>query len=283
MKLEYKLIFGDSEKVLVGMEDHSIGLTVTSPPYYDMLGEVKWKDYETFMFKMKQIFKEVYRVTKPGRVAAVNVPFDYKYKSKEYDVGIDFYNMLKDLNFKSAEKIIWQKPAGYGGANSCMKRFGNFIQRNYPFYYLPDRACEFIWIVSKGRMRRPKITKEVEDSIVTLGPIQRVASSNVWSISTASSDAGRKKWGKNGVHPAMFSTQLSDLAIQLYSLVGDIVLDPFGGSGTTGSSDRRYKRSCVLIEIDKKYEKMIKQKVGWLQNNLEGNVGYKVEYDDADR
>jgi DNA modification methylase len=282
MKQEYKLIFGDSEKVLAGIEDHSIGLTVTSPPYYDMLGEVKWKDYETFMFKMKQIFKEVYRVTKPGRAVAVNVPFDYKYKGKEYDVGIDFYNMLKDLNFKSAEKIVWQKPAGYGGANSCMKRFGNFIQRNYPFYYLPDRACEFIWIMSKGRMRRPKITKEVEDSIVTLGPIQRAAASNVWKIPTASSDAGRKKWGKNGVHPAMFSTQLSDLVVQLYSLVGDVVLDPFGGSGTVGLSSRNFRRSCILIEIDRKYEKMIKEKVGWMQNNLDGNVKYNTEYDDVD-
>jgi len=282
MKLEYKLIFGDSEKVLAGMDSHSIGLTVTSPPYYDMLGEVKWRDYETFMFKMKHVFKEVYRVTKPGRVVAVNVPFDYKYKRKEYDIGIDFYNMLKDLNFKSAEKVIWQKPAGYGGSNSCMKRFGNFIQRSYPFYYLPDRACEFIWIMSKGRMRRPKITKEVEESIVSLGPIQRVASSNVWSISTASSDAGRKKWGKNGVHPAMFSTQLSDLVIKLYSLVGDTVLDPFLGSGSSMASARSYKRSAIGIEINRKYEAMIKQKVRWLQNNLDLSVEYKVEYEDAD-
>jgi len=282
MKLEYKLIFGDSEKVLAGMDSHSVGLTVTSPPYYDMLGEVKWKDYETFMFKMKQIFKEVYRVTEPGRAVAVNVPFDYKYKGKEYDVGIDFYNMLKDLNFKSVEKIIWQKPAGYGGANSCMKRFGNFIQRNYPFYYFPDRACEFIWIMSKGKIKKPKITREVEDSLVSLGPIQKVASSNVWNIATASSDGGRKKWGKNGVHPAMFSMQLSDLVIQLYSLAGDVVLDPFAGSGTTGLSARSYGRSCILIEINRKYEKMIKEKVGWQQNNLTLNAEYKVEYDDAD-
>lgn len=273
MDLKYELYIADARDIIGSFDNNSIDLVVTSPPYYDMIGEIKWHNYEEFMFAMKQIFKEIYRVIKAGRVVAVNVPCDYKRKGKNYDIGIDFYNMMTSINFKSAEKIIWQKPSGYGGAHSCMKRFGNFIQRNYPFYYLPDRSWEFIWIMSKGRVRKPKITKEVEKSIVSLGPIQKRASTSIWSIPT--SGAERKI---NGciTHPAMFNVELSNLVIQLYSLVGDVVLDPFAGSGTVGLSARKYNRNCILIEKERKYKELIKKKVGWYQNNLYGKNTYIV-------
>ena len=274
MNLFYKLIIDDAEKALKGMKSNSVGLIVTSPPYYNMRGVMKYKNYDEFLEKMESIFIELYRVLKPGRVFALNVPDGYIYKEKDYDVGLDLYYIArKKCNFRDEEKVIWVKPTGMNSGAS--KRFGNFIKRPYPFYYKPNRIWEFIFILTKGKMLDPHKNKIVERSRV-VGDMMAY-NSNLWKLGTSSQENPWDYKFDDSQHTAMYPESLSDLVIKFYSLVGDIVLDPFVGSGTSILSAINNQRSCIGIEMRSDLIPLIKRKCNWTQNTLSKDVEYIIE------
>ena len=278
MNLFYKLIVDDAEKALKGIESNTVGLIVTSPPYYDMRGVMNYKNYDEFLDKMESIFVEIYRVLKPGRVFALNVPDGYIYKEKDYDVGLDLYYIArKKCNFRDEEKIIWVKPTGMNSGAS--KRFGNYIKQPYPFYYKPNRIWEFIFITTKGKMTEisfgHKSSKFKEENIVVGN--MKAYNSNVWKLGTSSQDNPWDYKHDDSAHTAMYPKQLSDLVIQFYSLKWDIVLDPFLGSGTTLESARTLERSCIGIEMREELVPLIKTKTHWNQQGIEEKVEWIIE------
>lgn len=278
MNLFYKLIISDAEEALKNIESNSVGLVVTSPPYFQMRDVMHYKNYDEFLDKMERIFQEIYRVLKVGRVFVLNVPDGYIYKEKDYDVGLDLYFIArKKCNFRDEEKIIWVKPTGMSSGAS--KRFGNFLKQPYPFYYKPNRIFEFIFILTKGSMTKITMghrSKQLENSKV-VGDM-KAYNSNVWKLGTSSQDNPWNYKFDDSEHIAMFPESLPDLVIKFYSLVGDIVLDPFCGSATTLLAAKKNQRSCICIERDKKYLDLIKRKTNWTQNSLDKDVEYKIEY-----
>ncbi|MCK4329786.1 site-specific DNA-methyltransferase [candidate division WOR-3 bacterium] len=275
MNLFYKLIIDDAEEALKDIESNSIGLVVTSPPYYQMRDVMQYKSYDEFLDKMERIFKDIYRVMRPGRVFALNVPDGYIDKGKDYDVGLDLYFIARNMcNFKDEEKIIWMKPTGM--LSGASKRFGNFLKQPYPFIYKPNRIWEFVFILTKGNMNRismgHKSSKFKEENIV-VGDM-KAYSSNVWHLGTSSQDNPWDYKLDDSDHTAMFPQMLSDLVIQFYSLKGDVVLDPFLGSGTTLESARTLERSCIGIEMRSELIPLIKTKCHWLQQG----IGEKIEW-----
>lgn len=274
--LKYKIIFGDAEEVLKDMDDNSVGLIVTSPPYYQMRDVMKYRSYSDFLDKMEKIFRELYRVLKVGRVFALNVSDEYIYKGKDYDVGMDLYYIAKNqCNFRDEEKIIWAKPTGMNTGAS--KRFGNFIKNPYPFYYKPNRIFEFIFILTKGKMTRITMgqrSKKSEASRVE-GDMKKF-NSNVWKIGTSSQDNPWDHKLDDSAHTAMFPEVLPDNIIKLYSLKEDVVLDPFLGSGTTMVAAKNNERSCIGIEIDEGLLPLLKVKTHWMQKNLRDDVEYEI-------
>lgn len=277
MSLFYKLVIGDWTDVAKNIESHSIGLCVTSPPYIDMRGVMYWSSYDAFLDKMKDCFMEVYRVLKPGRIFALNISPGYIWKDKNYNIGFDLLNLaMKDCNFKLEEPIVWVKPTGMNSGAS--KRFGNFLKQSYPFYYKVNRIYEFIFILTKGPMTRITMgsrTKQLEESKV-LGDM-KAYNSNVWRLGTSSQDNPWNYKFDDSAHTAMYPQLLSDLVIQFYSLVGDVVLDPFVGSGTTILSAINYQRSCIGIEMREELIPLIKRKCNWQQQSIGEKIEWSIE------
>lgn len=278
MNLFYRLIISDAEEALKNIESNSIGLVATSPPYYQMRDVMKYRSYDEFLQKMERIFAEIYRCLKPGRCFAINVPDGYIEKGKDYDVGIDLYFVArKKCNFRDEEKIIWVKPTGM--ASGASKRFGNFLKQPFPFYYKPNRIWEFVFILTKGKMTEisfgHKSSKFKEENRV-VGDMKKF-SSNLWKLGTSSQENPWDYKFDDSLHTAMYPQMLSDLVIQFYSLKGDVVLDPFLGSGTTLESARTLERSCIGIEMREELIPLIKTKTHWNQQGIDSKVEWIIE------
>lgn len=268
MKLTYTLFVGDAEEVLHGLDDDSVDMVVTSPPYFDMRGDIEWPSYNAYLSKMDNILREIHRVLKRGRVLALNVPESYKSGETNYDIGLDLYYIATVINnFITQEKIIWRKPDGMVGTASS-KRFGNFLKYSYPFYYKPNRVYEFIFILSKGKIKPPgRANIALQSEIIR---DRRKYSTNVWDIGTSSMEHP----GDKLKHSSMYPLEVAKLPIQYWSFVGDVVLDPFLGSGTTMQACKELRRSCVGIEINEAYLPLIKKKTEWTQQDLNKDIEY---------
>ncbi|MBT9131083.1 MAG: hypothetical protein DDT41_01383 [candidate division WS2 bacterium] len=263
MRFKHTLVIGDSENMEM-LKDGSVGLVVTSPPYYQMRGELKYSNYDAYLEKMKNVFAEVYRVLRRGRICAVNVS-SYTEDGVRYCIPAHFLVLLEGLGFTFCEEIIWVRPEGFVGAGG--RRVGNVIQHPYPLYYYPNWLHETIWVVSKGDVKRGAKTQlgKLEDSVINIRKYINYAST-VWRMQTAS----------NHGHCAMFPNVLAHNLIVFYSYVGDVVLDPFVGSGTTMAEAKKVRRSSVGFEINGEYEALIKEKVGWLQTSFADEIEYEV-------
>jgi len=269
--LEYKLIFGDSEFVLDDIEKESIDLIVTSPPYFDMRGHVKYDTYNDYLHKMQGIFNKLYKVLKPHRVAVINSS-PYIKDGKRYGLPFDLYQLMLNAGFKFLDVILWIKPSGILGGGG--RRCGNFVKRPYPFYYKPNMLEEYIMVFSKYNIQPPRVFNEkVERSkIVDFDSIKPYLS-NVWEIHPVVELSHNPN-----AHPAMFPIEIPYNIIRLYSYWGDTVLDPFLGSGTTMLACKQLDRGCIGIELEEKYEGMIKSKVHWgVPCSFRDDIEYQYE------
>jgi len=260
--LSHRLIIGDSQK-MPEIEDSSIGLVVTSPPYYKMRGEMEYKDFNEYMNIMENVFREVYRVLKYGRVCVVNVS-NYMEDGVRYPIPAYITLMLLKIGFTFMEDIDWIKPEGFGGAGA--NRIVHIHNKPFPFYYYPSWIRESIIVVSKGKMCRPPYDLPcMVESEINMNNFKDYLT-DVWRISPDT----------NNEHCATFPLILPHNIITFYSYVSDIVLDPFVGSGTTMLEARKLRRSSVIIDINKKYIPLIKKKVNWGQNSFSDNIEYEL-------
>lgn len=264
-KIELSVYIGDAEEVLETFEDEYFHLCVTSPPYYDMRGEMKWKSYEDYLDKMDRIIHLIYKKLRYGRCFCLNVPLIYISRGKKWLVGLDLLNIsLKYFNLEA--DIIWLKPFGI----ATRKASGNFIKHNYPFYLKFDAVHEYIFVLVKGKLKKPKEKGEP----ITL---DKKFFADVWQMPTASADAFYKKKENVGLkkHRAMYPLILPETLIEIYSYRYERVLDPFLGTGTTLLACKNKSRSGVGIELDDTWLEVIKRKVGFNQQTLEG-VDFKI-------
>jgi len=201
---------GSSEDMGI-LPDDCVALMVTSPPYnvgkeYDddlTLGE--------YLGLLSRVLDETYRVLEPGGRVAVNVANLGRrpYLAMNHHVA----GLMRDHGFLLRGEIVWQKAQGAGG--SCA--WGSWQSAKNPT--LRD-VHEYVLVASKGSYRRMRIG---EDSIERDEFL--AATLSVWTIPPASA----RRVG----HPAPFPVELPRRLIELYSFRGDLVLDPFIGSGST--------------------------------------------------
>jgi len=262
--IKMKLFKGDAEKALKMLPDRSVHLVVTSPPYWVMKGEMVWRDMDEYFDKMRRIFEEVKRVLDIGRIVAVNMS-DYIYNGERLDLNWMWHGLLKDIGFKWRDTIIWEK-VNELTCSGAGKMAGNFIKHKLPMYYNPDRNYEVIMIFSKGKTRIPRYNSVVKErSMVDVRKYMDYIKA-VWHIPTR----------VDKEHPAVFPEKLPELVIRFYSYYGEVVLDPFLGTGTTMVSAKKLQRSCVGCEINSKYIGIIKRNVGWGETGL-GDVEYRYK------
>jgi len=222
------------------LPDESVHLMVTSPPYNVGKEYDEDLDMDEYRGLLKAVFREVYRKLVVGGRACVNVA---NLGRRPYIPLHSFIieDML-DLGFLMRGEIIWQKAASAGASTA----WGSWMSASNPT--LRD-VHEYILVFSKGSMRREK---EGRESTIARDEFLEYTKS-VWSFPTESA----KRVG----HPAPFPEELPYRLIQLYTFEGDMVLDPFCGSGTTCVAALKTGRHYVGFDINEDYVKLARERI----------------------
>lgn len=238
---------------------NTVSLTVTSPPYHNAINydehqsSQKWYrgtvgvSIESWLEEMKQVFSQVYQVTKPGGYCCIVIGNEII----EGKIKLPLPAMLSveltknDNGWKFFEEIIWNKVTG------GKKRFRVTVQHPYPTYYYPNIMHEQIIILRKEPFHNVKDKK----SRLRIDNIMKKEMANsVWHIAPV--PPSYRKF-----HPAAFPEEIPYRLIQLYSNVGDLVLDPFTGSGQTPKMARFLKRRYLGVDKSEKYVKIATKRV----------------------
>jgi len=252
-----RVIFGDSRDMRE-VPSGSVHLVVTSPPYYNAPFDFPglFSNYEEFLDLLRSVGRELYRVLQPGRVACF-VTQDVRIDGRLYPIVADLIRvMVYDVGFEYQEKIIWRKPEGY---IRISRRSGVLIQHPYPMYFYPDNIYEEIVVFRKpGEFDRSSVPQDVrEKSRIDINRFQSEKwYLSVWDIRNV---LPTEKWSK---YTAAFPEELVERLIRLYSYVGETVLDPFLGTGTTCAVAKRLGRNCIGYEIDLELREVVEERLG---------------------
>lgn len=245
------VVNGDVRDVLKYVPDDSIHLTFTSPPYYNARDYSIYPSYDAYLRFLEEVFKETFRITKEGRFLVVNtspviVPrISRAHSSKRYPIPFDLHDKLIRIGWEFIDDIIWMKPE-----YSVKNRIGGFQQHRKPLAYKPNSVTEYLMVYRKKTSRlidwniHQYSNAAVEKSKVKDG----FETTNVWQICPKS----------DKVHSAVFPIELCKRVIEYYSFVGDIIFDPFGGSGTVGRTAKSLERKFFLTELDSTYFEYMK-------------------------
>jgi len=242
------IICGDARDMRA-VDDCSVALVVTSPPYFagkeyeQALGEGHVPaDYVEFLAMLRDVFAECQRVLEPGGRIAVNVA---NLGRKPYrSLSGDVLRILQDdLGLLLRGEIIWQKARGATGSMAV----GSYLSAANP---VVRDVTERVLVASKGRFDRAVSRKEREERGL---PFENTitkeeffeATLDVWEI--------RPESARRVGHPAPFPVELPERLLRLYTYRGDVVLDPFLGSGSTAVAAVRNDRRYVGYDTDPEY------------------------------
>jgi len=170
-KVKNAIIFGDSSN-MKELEDKSIHLVVTSPPYFNAPFDYPdlFESYNDFLTMIRKVAKELMRVLKNGRIAALVVD-DILIKGNKYPIVADITKIFIDEGFNYRDRIVWIKPEGYIRTS---KRSGVLIKNPYPMCYYPDNLQESILIFQKGKFDYKSISQKLKlESIVDVAEYQK--------------------------------------------------------------------------------------------------------------
>ncbi len=256
MVTTHKLIIGNCMS-MKEIPDKSVHLAVTSPPYFNAPFDYKglFKSYGQYLGVLRKVAKELFRVLADGRIFVLNID-DMLIDGEKFPIVADATRIFLDAGFRYRDRIIWKKPEGY---LRISRRSGVILQNPYPMYFYPDNLLESIIIFQKGKFDYKSIPKEIrEKSKIDKKEFQ----DKKWFMTL---------WNMNNVMPgsplekdiAAFPEELAYRAIKLFSYVGETVLDPFAGSGTTMKMARRLGRNSIGIEIKKSLIPIIKEKLAF--------------------
>lgn len=224
-----------------GLDGQSIDLTVTSPPYGGL------RKYNGYVFDFEAVAKELYRITKYGGVV-VWIVDDTTNKGDEQATPFSQCLFFKKCGFRLHDTMIWVKDGG-GAVGSQYTYKQNF---EYMFIFSKGRPKSINLICDKpnlsygkthtGRGRKRANGKTRQENRAPSKPFSK--RNNWWHISSA-----KKGFG----HPAVYPERLAQDHILTWSNEGDIVLDPFMGSGTTAKVALLNNRQYIGFEISKEY------------------------------
>lgn len=247
------VVNADVLEALKSVPDESVHLTFTSPPYYNARDYSIYPSYQAYLEFLEKVFIETHRITKEGRFLIINtspiiIPrVSRAHSSKRYPIPFDLHAYLVKNGWEFIDDIVWLKPE-----SSVKNRIGGFMQHRKPLGYKPNAVTEYLMVYRKQTEKlldwnmRSYDSETVEKSKVADG----YESTNVWKIDPCF----------DKVHSAVFPVELCKRVIQYYSYKGDLVFDPFGGSGTVGRTARNLDRFFFLTEKDPTYFEYMKSK-----------------------
>jgi len=258
-----KIVIGDSRK-MTEIKNNSIDLVVTSPPYwhikdYGVPGQIGYgQSLHEYLKDLYRVWKECYRVLKPGRRLCINIGDQFARsiiygRYKVIPLHAEFIAQCEDIGFDYMGSIIWQKKTTMnttGGAN---------VMGSYP--YPPNGMIEIDYefiLIFKKPGKSEKIPKEIKEKSKLTKEEWKEYFYGHWYFGGA----------KQIEHEAMFPEELPKRLIKMYTFIGDTVLDPFLGSGTTVKEALNLRRNAIGYEINEKFLEIIKEKLGLKQSLL---------------
>lgn len=254
----HRLIQGDARD-LSFLQDESIHLVVTSPPYWnlkryndnqDQLGHIS--GYEQFLTELTKVWRQCFRVLVPGS-RLVCVVGDVCLSRKKYGRHVvvplhaDICVACRKIGFDNLNPIIWHK---ISNANYEVQNGTKFLGKPYEPNAIIKNDIEFILMQRKpGGYRKPTNTQRDKSRIEKKDYGEWFRQS--WNITGAST--------KN--HPAPFPIELAYRLVRMFSFFDDTVLDPFCGTGTTMIAAMKCDRNSIGVEIDSEYCQMAAERI----------------------
>ena len=247
------VLHGDCLELMKDIPDKSIDMVLTSPPYDNLRtynGSLEWGEHV-----WKPVIQELYRVTKDGGVV-VWVVGDATIKGSETGTSFKQALYFKDIGFNLHDTMIYRKI--------------NYIPLTHNRY---EQAFEYMFVFSKGKLNvfnpimvdcknaGSKTNKRTfyQDTTGSTSEghnnnevKQTKQKENVWDLATNAGTTG---------HPAQFPEKLAEDHILSWSNEGDMVLDPFAGSGTVGKLAKQLNRNYILMEKEQEYIDIINKRL----------------------
>jgi len=254
-ELRNTIIQGDAEETLADLPAESVDLVFTSPPYFNARPDyTEYAAYEEYLSKMRRVIQQCHRLLSEGRFFVINVApvlirrTNRNESSRRIAVPFDLHRIFVEEGFDFVDDIIWEKPSGAGWATGRGRRFA--ADRN-PLQYKAVPVTEYVLVYRKHTEKLIDWnirTHPDQDAVLRSKVGDDYERTNIWKISPA--------YSKD--HPAIFPPELVERVIKYYSFEGDVVLDPFAGSGTLGRVATHLKRRFVLSEMDPDYIEVIR-------------------------
>jgi len=250
----HRLVQGDARN-LAFIPDGSIHLVITSPPYWTLkryndtegqLGHVA--DYEQFIKELEKAWREVFRILVPGgRLVCVvgDVCLSRRENAGRHTVvplHADICVICRRLGFDNLNPIIWHK---ISNASYEVSNGSKFLGKPYEPNAIIKNDIEYILMQRKPGGYRKPTEEQRKLSMIPKDKFDRWFQ-HFWNLSGASTRE----------HPAPFPLELASRLVQMFSFVGDTVLDPFCGTGTTMVAALKNRRNSIGIELDTEYCRM---------------------------
>ena len=246
------------------LADNSVHLAITSPPYWQLKdygtdNQIGFHDsYENYINNLNLVWKECYRTLHNGCRLCVNIGDQfaravYYGRYKVIPIREEIIKFCENIGFDYMGAIIWQKVTTSNTTGGGVQ-MGSYP---YPRNGILKLDYEFI-LVFKKLGDAPKPTKEQKELSKMTAEEWNTNFAGHWNFTGA----------RQSGHIAMFPEELPKRLIKMFSFVGETILDPFAGSGTTALAAKNSDRSSVGFEINPEFVPFIKEKLGVHQQDL---------------
>lgn len=273
MKTNNWIYLGDSREQLKNIPDNSIDLIFTSPPYSDQrkntYGGIHPDKYVDWFLPISD---QLLRVLKPSGTFILNIKEKVS-NGERHTYVLELILEMRKQGWLWTEEFIWHKKNSYPGKwpNRFRNAWERLIQfnktRNFNMYQEEVMVPTGDW--SKTRLKNLSETDKTRDnSKVGSGFGKNISNWLAREMAYPSNVLHMATVCNNKNHSATFPEELPEWFIKLFTVKGDIVLDPFMGSGTTLKVANRMERSSIGIEIMKDYYQMVKEQINTSELSL---------------
>ena len=260
MKTLHKIIVGDSRH-MKEVIDESIHLIITSPPYWQLKDygngkQIGFNDsYEEYINNLNLVWKECHRVLHEGCRLCVNIGDQfarsvYYGRYKVIPIRTEIIKFCESAGFDYMGAIIWQK------VTTCHTTGGATVMGSFPYPRSGILKIDYEFIlIFKKYGKPPKVSKEIKEQSRLTEEEWNQYFTGHWNFPGEKQDK----------HLAMFPEELPKRLIKMFTFIGDTVLDPFLGSGTTSLAAKNLSRNSGGYEINEGFLPIIKGKLGLIQ------------------
>lgn len=254
------LWLGDARRA-TSVDDNSVHLVVTSPPYWNLkeypevagqLGNMP--HYDLFLTELDHVWRECFRVLVPGGrlICVVGDVCLSRRKNRGRHTVVPLHAAIQErcrtIGFDNLAPIIWHKIAN---ASYEVENGSGFLGKPYEPNAVIKNDIEFILMERKpGGYRSPSVAARVLSVISSENHAKWFQ--QIWTGLTGASTRN---------HPAPYPLELAERLIRMFSFVGDTVLDPFLGTGTTSVSAAKWGRNSIGFEIDKDFHEFARKRL----------------------